>query len=115
MTTRNATTASPQRCRDLHELMLKSAINGGHELLANAASMFRRYAEELDRYVARYDECDSDPTLKQEAVLSWAINYLAHVYGNLRMDLMVTKAAEIAEQRQQLIHAESEVESETET
>lgn len=111
MTTRNAPPLSPQRCRDLHALMLQSSINGGRELLTDAASMFRRYAKELDRYVARYDECASDPTLKQEAVISWSVNYLAHVYGNLRMDLMVTKAAEIAEQRQQLIHAEAETET----
>ncbi|MCY2986430.1 MAG: hypothetical protein NTY19_00945 [Planctomycetota bacterium] len=101
MTKRNATPKNTTSQRDVHEMMLRSSIASGRELIVNAADLLRRYAEEMDRYATRYDDCGNDPSVKHESVLSWAVNHVVHIHGNLRLDLMVTKAAEIAERRTQ--------------
>ena len=108
MTTQNATLNTSDRRRDFHQMMLQSSVDGGRELLTNGAETLRRYAEELERYAARYDGCDNDPNVTYEMVLSWAVNHVVQLHSNLRLDLMVTKAAEIAERRQQVAQAETE-------
>jgi hypothetical protein len=102
MTTGNATRKTTARRRDAREMLLQSSIASARELLTNAADLLRRYAEEMERYAVRYDDCGNDPSVKHESVLSWAVNHVASLQGNMRLDLMVTKAAEIAERRTQL-------------
>lgn len=102
MTTQNATPKTTTRRREARQMMLDYSIESGREVLANAAKMLASYAQELERYAVRYDDCGNDPNVKHEAILSWAVNHVACLQSNLRLDMFVTKAAEIAEYRTQL-------------
>jgi hypothetical protein len=102
MTARNATRSTPARRGDAREMMLQSSITSARELLTKAADLLRRYTEELECYAVRFDDCGNDPSVKHETVLSWAVNHVASLQGNMRLDLFVAKAAEIAERRTQL-------------
>ena len=108
MTTQHATLTTSDCRRDFHQMMLQSSVDGGRELLANGAEMLRRYAEEMERYASRYDDCDNDTSVTYEMVLSWAINHVVQLHSNLRLDLFVSKAAEIAERRQLVAQTETE-------
>jgi hypothetical protein len=109
MTNRNATRKTTARRRDVHEMMLQSSIASGRGLLTNAADLLRRYAEEMERYTTRYDDCGNDPSVKHETVRSWAVNHVASLQGNMRLDMFVAKAGEIAERRSELAaHADDE-------
>jgi hypothetical protein len=110
MTTRNATRNTTARRRDVREMMLQSSIASARELLTNAADLLRRYADEMERYAVRFDDCGNDPSVKHESVLSWAVNHVASLQGNMRLDMFVTKAGKIAERRNELAaHADDEV------
>lgn len=102
MTTRNATTRTTTRRRDARQFGLEMAIDSGREVITNTARLLRYYAEEMERYATRYDACGNDPSVKHEAILSWAVNHIACLQSNLRLDMFVAKAAEIAERRTQL-------------
>jgi hypothetical protein len=105
MTTRNTTAETTRLPRDVYEHCLDSAIARGRDVLVEAAAMMRRFAEEMDRYATRYDDCSNDRCVKHEDVLSWAVNHAAGLFPNLRMDLMVSRAAEIAAARTELANA----------
>ena len=100
MTTSN--TAPTTTRRNVHELMLDTTIESGRELFANAARLLRDYAAEMDRYAERYDACATDESTKHEDVLSWAVNHVACLQSNLRLDLFVSRAAQIAQRRMQV-------------
>jgi hypothetical protein len=109
MTKRNATPKNTTSHRDVREMMLRSSTASGRELLTNAADLLRRYAEEMERYATRYDDCGNDRSVKHESVLSWAVNHVASLQSNMRLDLFVAKAGEIAERRNELAaHADDE-------
>ena len=102
MTTQTANPRTTARRRDARQIGLDMAIESGREVLANAAKVLQSYAQELERYATRYDDCVNDASVKHEAVLGWAVNHVASLQSNLRLDLFVAKAAEIAERRTHL-------------
>ena len=105
MTTQNAATRTTTRRRDARELGLEMAIDNGREVITNAARLLRCFAEEMERYATRYDDCVNDASVKHEAVLGWAVNHVASLQSNLRLDLFVSRAGEIAERRTELANA----------
>ena len=111
MTTQNATPKTTTRRRDARRMMLDSSIESGREVLTNAAKLLASYAQELERYATRYDDCGNDASVKHEAVLGWAVNHVASLQSNLRLDLFVAKAAEIAQRRTELANAPAEDEA----
>ena len=70
------------------------AETSGRDALANARATIQRALEELDRYIARYDEAES---LKDKAnVLNWTLSHLApYVPNNVRLDLIAGAQAEL--------------------
>ena len=70
------------------------AETSGRDALANARATIQRALEELDRYIARYDEVDQ---LKDKAnVLNWTLSHLAtYVPNNVRLDLIAGAQAEL--------------------
>ena len=70
------------------------AETSGRDALANARATMQRALEELDRYIARYDEAES---LKDKAnVLNWTLSHLAtYVPNNVRLDLIAGAQAEL--------------------
>ena len=66
----------------------------GRDALANARATMQRALEELDRYIARYDEVEQ---LKDKAnVLNWTLNHLAtYVPNNVRLDMIAGAQAEL--------------------
>ena len=105
MTTQNATTRTTARRRDARQFGLEMAVDSGREVITNAARLLRSYAEEMERYATRYDDCGNDPSVKHETVLGWAVNHVASLQSNLRLDLFVARGAEIAERRTELANA----------
>jgi hypothetical protein len=105
MTTQNAATRTTTRRRDARELGLEMAIDNGREVITNAARLLRCFAEEMERYATRYDDCGNDSSVKHETVLGWAVNHVANLQSNLRLDLFVNRAGEIAERRTELASA----------
>lgn len=71
-------------------------VREGRELIERAASMLRTSAHDVEQYAAQYSNV-SGGTLKEEMILSWVTNHLANILPNLRLDLFVSKVAEIAE------------------
>ena len=69
------------------EFQAHYAETSGRDALANARATMQRALEELDRYIARYDEAES---LKDKAnVLNWTLSHLAtYVPNNVRLDLI---------------------------
>lgn len=41
------------------------AIESGREVLANAAQILASYAQELERYATRYDDCGNDASVNR--------------------------------------------------
>jgi len=105
MTTRTATTKTTTRRRDARQFGLDMAIDNGREVITNAACILRSYAEEMERYATRYDDCRNDPRVKHETVMGWALNHVANLQSNLRLDLFVDRASQIAERRTELAAA----------
>lgn len=66
----------------------------GRDALANARATMQRALEELDRYIARYDEVEQ---LKDKAnILNWTLNHLAtYVPSNVRLDMIAGAQAEL--------------------
>jgi len=67
----------------------------GRDALANARATMQRALEELDRYIARYDEAEQ---IKDKAnVINWTLSHLAtYVPNNVRLDLIARAQAELA-------------------
>lgn len=77
---------------------LARKIEHGVEVIANARAVLVRSIEELDRYAELY----ANPIrwTNEEQVLSSVANHLStYILGNIRLDLMVSTAAEIARAR----------------
>ena len=76
------------------EYIAQYAETSGRDVLANARTTMQRALEELDRYIARYDEAES---LKDKAnVLNWTLSHLAtYVPNNVRLDLIASAQAEL--------------------
>ena len=76
------------------EFQAHYAETSGRDALANARATMQRALEELDRYIARYDEAES---LKDKAnVLNWTLSHLAtYVPNNVRLDLIAGAQAEL--------------------
>ena len=70
------------------------AETNGREARANARATMQRALEELDRYIARYEEAES---LKDKAnVRNWTLSHLAtYVPNNVRLDLIAGAQAEL--------------------
>lgn len=111
MTMRTATTRTTTRRQDARQMGLDMAIDNGREVITNAARLLRSYAEEMERYAARYDDCGNDASVKHETVLGWAVNHVASLQSNLRLDLFVNRAGEIAERRTELASANADDEA----
>ena len=76
------------------EFQAHYAETSGRDALANARATMQRALEELDRYIARYDEAES---LKDKAnVLNWTLSHLAtYVPNNVRLDQIAGAQAEL--------------------
>jgi hypothetical protein len=46
--------------RSARRTMLNYSIQDGRGLLIDAAGLLRQYAEEMERYAVRYDDCGND-------------------------------------------------------
>ena len=70
------------------------AETSGRDALANALATMQCATEELDRYIARYDELEQ---LKDKAnVLNWALSHLAtYIPNNVRLDMIAGAQAEL--------------------
>ena len=70
------------------------AETSGRDALANARATMQRALEELDRYIARYDEAEQ---LKDKAnVLNWTLSHLAtYIPNNVRLDMIAGAQAEL--------------------
>ena len=88
--------------RENREWMLKSDVEAGAKVLADAKRVLERAIEEIERYQARY-ECATGHVARETveaSTLSSAANFLtSYVLGNIRFDLMVTYAARIEAHR----------------
>jgi len=90
-------------------LNLDFCLNSGLETINNAAETLERAANEIRRYAQRYAASSAEPdsisriSRKPEDVLSWVVNYIpGNILVNCRLDLMISRAAEIAQARAEL-------------
>jgi hypothetical protein len=76
------------------QMMLEYQTSGGAEVIDNMIATLERAAEEMRRYKGRYEETS---TAKEKAeVLGWAVGYAAsNILGNMRLDMAVSRAAEM--------------------
>ena len=75
------------------------ARKSGREVLTNAADVLRRAADEMDKQVITYDDTEIERRVKPEEVLGWACNAVASIQSNLRLDMFVSRAADLASRR----------------
>jgi len=91
------------------ERVYERTVRNGREVLDGMRKRLMEAAEEIERYMKRYDEASvPEPRTAEvswvmpETVLGWAVNSVGSLYSNMRLDLMVTTAAEIAESRNEM-------------
>ena len=85
--------------RESREWMLKSDVEAGAEVLADAKRVLVRAVEEVERFQRQYAGAPSTIGTCKSAeaqTLSSAANFLTtYLLGNMRLDLFVTYAAKI--------------------
>lgn len=86
--------------KEFNKGRLVRQIEYGAEIIDNAKAVLTRAIEELDRYARRYSDPSKHCTSTEEEVLSSVVNHLStYIMGNLRLDLMVSRAVDIARAR----------------
>lgn len=95
----------------LYKEFLLQRVGEGRELITKAAKVLRDCAHDLDHYAAQYQyeygESSNSSKISEEQVLKWVVNSIANVLPNLRLDLFVSKAAEITEAKDAFKHRAS--------
>ena len=67
--------------------------------------MLRDHAAVLDQYADQYQKHPGQSGLvSEEKILTWVVNHIANVLPNVRLDLFVSKAAEITEAKAAIEH-----------
>ena len=82
------------------EMNHKLNLGSGQEALERMSETLARAVGEIDKYRETYLlACKPSDRTKPEDVLGWAVNYVACIQGNMRLDLFVSIAADIANSR----------------
>ena len=93
-TTKNMTKYPP---RTEAEWTTRLAVRNANSWFENCIKQFERQAEEMMRYHERFKTAaaNGDQSATTSDVLSWAVMHAAQGTGNLRLDLAVTRAADL--------------------
>lgn len=75
------------------EYMLKVANRGVNEWFDATADNYRRMAEEMERYKARFNEAELKSKVDN---VRWAINHANQANSNVRFDIAALRCAELA-------------------
>jgi hypothetical protein len=82
---------------NFEELMAEHNRQQAREAMINAREALERGLQELNHYIDRFDQADSDKTRAQ--VVNWAINHLVcGIQPNLRIDLMADRQSQLTNQ-----------------
>lgn len=85
--------------KDYRGLMLRSAIEQGEEQFTTIMDCLDRAKRDIQGYADHYKSVQPGDRCKQEEILSWVANSLMGIMSNLRVDMLVSTAARIAEAR----------------
>jgi len=78
-----------------HEIQKQYAVNQAKERLQDAVNTLQRSMYELEVYIERFDEAETERERSQ--VVNWAVNYLVcSITPNLRIDLLADSQAQLA-------------------
>jgi len=81
--------------QQFHEIQRQYAVTQAKERLQDAVNTLQRSMYELEVYIERFDEADTERERSQ--VVNWAVNYLVcSITPNLRIDLLADSQAQLA-------------------
>jgi hypothetical protein len=87
--------ANARVARRFNEIVLENARKNYDEVIREAAKTLRRCADELEqRYSAK---ALTQPNVKPMQAASWVFTFLSGLQGNMRLDLIVSHAADFAD------------------
>lgn len=92
----------------LYKEMLLQRVGEGKELIVKAAKVLRDCAHDLDQRADQYKwQSGGNCQISKELILAWVVDDIANILPNLRLDLFVSKAAEITEAKAAFKHQTS--------
>ena len=78
-----------------HEFVAEMTRQKARESLVNARNTLERALQEMDRYIAQFDDAATDRD--RAKVLNWSINHLVcNIQPNLRIDLLADGQSELS-------------------
>lgn len=78
-----------------HEFVTEVTRQKARESLLNARNTLERALQEMDRYLAQFDDAATDRD--RAKILNWSINHLAcNIQPNLRIDLLADSQSELS-------------------
>jgi DNA-binding transcriptional regulator YbjK len=81
--------------QQFHEIQKQYAVTQAKERLQDAVNTLQRSMYELEVYIERFDQADTERERSQ--VVNWAVNYLVcSITPNLRIDLLADSQAQLA-------------------
>ena len=79
-----------------HEFIADMTRKNARESLINARKILERALQEMDSYVAQFDDATTDGD--RAKVLNWTINHLvSSIQPNLRIDMLANHQCELAQ------------------
>jgi len=81
--------------QQFHDIQKQYAVTQAKERLQDAVNTLQRSMYELEVYIERFDQADTERERSQ--VVNWAVNYLVcSITPNLRIDLLADSQAQLA-------------------
>jgi DNA-binding transcriptional regulator YbjK len=81
--------------QQFHEIQRQYAVTQAKERLQDAVNTLQRSMYELELYIERFEQADTDRERSQ--IVNWAVNYLVcNITPNLRIDLLADSQAQLA-------------------
>lgn len=76
------------------EFIAEHTRQNARESLAGARNTLKRTLQEMDGYIAKFDDATTDRD--RAKIINWSINYLvSSIQPNLRIDLLVNSQSEL--------------------
>lgn len=83
------------KSKDLAQLKLDLATDSALESFDKMAEALRSAADEVERYKQRFQQTVKEQPKDAAQTISWAVNSIGCLNSNMRLDLMVSRAAEV--------------------